>query len=148
VKIFLCCITILLLISRIKNTPSALSKKLYDKKTIDSLKKLNATIGDMKHKEEIALSKFITLGLTFLCLAFCIFYYAMVASFVGSQLILLLSVIQILTVGYTIKTQLKLKLFDEYSENHISKFRRLYFLFNVILDYIYYPITLYYLLIK
>ncbi len=144
-KIFLLAITILLLISRIKSTPRMLSKTLYYadlSKSLDKQKKL------LEGKDEIyvTVAHGVSVVIVLLFQALIIAYYLLVGNrFSFNTMMLILTALQIVTVFVTCGKQLNKNSFSQNIDDH--KFHRFYFLFNVILDYIYYPMTIYLLVV-
>ena len=143
-KIFLLVVTILLLLNRIKTTPRQLSKTIYYakiKEALDTNKLNKEKLGEENYKAVQGFAIFIAI----LFSIFSVIYYALVGNrFLSSIVILVLSALQIVTVFITLKKSLDEKEWSDNIEDH--KFYRFYFLFNVILDYIYYPLTIYMLL--
>ena len=142
-KIFLLTVTILFLISRIKNTPRMLSKKLYFRKVEKSIESNNKSF-DGKTDDEVNVLKGTAILISLLFQVFCIIYYMMVGCRFQIELMLILTALQIVTVIITTKRTFTDKLFSKKIEDYT--FYRWYFLFNIILDYIYYPLTIYMLL--
>lgn len=143
-KIFLLLIITVLFILRVKGTPRMLSRKAYMKKIGDSINKNEDTFKKFSEKE-IKLLKEISLVFVAILQVLLAIAYIMIGSKVNALYFTILTLLQLLTVIYTSVTQLNMKAFSANLEDH--KFRRWYFLFNVILDYIYYPLA-FYLLIK
>ena len=142
-KIFLLVVTILFLIGRIKNTPGMLSKKLYFKKVEKSIESNNKSF-DGKTDDEVNVLKGAAILISLLFQVFCIIYYMMIGCRFQTELMLILTAFQIVTVIITTKRTFTDKLFSKKIEDYT--FYRWYFLFNIILDYIYYPLTIYMLL--
>lgn len=140
-KIFLLAITILLLFFRIKSTPRMLSKKLYYEnlsKALEKQKEATQKLSEDLTTTLLGTSVIITLILQ----ALMIVYYLLIGNRLSSNVMMLvLTALQIATIFITCIEQLNKNLFSQNIEDH--KFYRLYFLFNVILDYIYYPMTIY-----
>lgn len=143
-RIFLLLIITVLFILRVKGTPRMLSCKVYMKKIGDSIGKNEDTFKKFSDKE-IKLLKEISLVFVAILQVLLAIVYITIGSKVNVLYFTILTLIQLLTVIYTSVTQLNMKAFDANLETH--KFHRWYFLFNVILDYIYYPLA-FYLLIK
>lgn len=139
-KIFLLVITILLLFSRIKTTPEMLSKKLYLKHASNSIKKVKELMED-KNEDEAKITQGGTLLFLLLIYVLLIIYYFIIGCKFDTTMTLL-SALQIATTFISLRN---IRIVFDYD---ISKyeFHRWYFLFNVILDYIYYPMTIYLLL--
>lgn len=142
-KIFLLTVTILFLISRIKNTPIMLSKKLYLRKIEKSIESYNKSF-DGKTDDEVNVLKGTAILISLLFQVFCTIYYVMIGCRFQTALMLLLTALQIVTIIITTKRTLTDKLFSQKIED--CTFYRWYFLFNIVLDYIYYPLTIYMLL--
>ena len=143
-KIFLLVITFWLLISRIKSTPRMLNKTLYMKDLQKALDKQNKAFNEYDEEHVITIKVLSILALTIISV-FCTIYYMLIGNkFSSNTLMLILSTLQIVTVFITLKRNFTSKMFSPNIEDY--KFYRWYFLFNVILDYIYYPLTIYMLL--
>ena len=142
-KIFLLTVTILFLISRIKNTPGMLSKKLYFKKVEKAIESNNKSFNG-KSDDEVNILKGTAIIILLLFQMFYIIYYMIIGCRFQTELMLILTAFQIVTVIITTKRTFTDKLFSKKIEDYT--FYRWYFLFNIILDYIYYPLTIYMLL--
>ena len=142
-KIFLLTVTILFLISRIKNTPRMLSKKLYFRKVEKSIESNNKSF-DGKTDDEVNVLKGTAILISLLFQVFCIIYYMMIRCRFQIKLMLILTALQIVAVIIAIKRTFTDKLFSQKIEDYT--FYRWYFLFDIVLDYIYYPLTIYMLL--
>lgn len=150
-KVFLLAVTILMLIGRIKATPKNLSRTLYEnnlQKSIDNLKKTVDNIKTESNKEDVLkITQYIINVLVWLSSLLVIVYYILIGNrFSSNATMLMLSAIQIITVFVSTRTTLKeFNLLNLESMNNV-KFRRYWLLFNVVLDYVYYPMTIYLLL--
>lgn len=143
-KIFLLAVTILLFISRIKNTPRMLSRNLYRKNMQRALDN-NKKSFDKLSEDNIAILQGAAILLILILEMLAIVYYILIGSrFSSNAEMLVLSALQIVTTIITLKRTFGNKLFSQDVEDY--KFYRWYFLFNVVLDYIYYPMTIYMLL--
>ena len=143
-KLFLLVVTILMLLTRIKNTPRQLSKTLYFSKLREELEKLKLE-KEKQGKENYKVLQSTAILLVILLNIFFIIYYMLVGNrFSNDITMLVLSAIQIITVLISVKMSFNEKMLSENIEDY--KFYRFYFLFNVILDYIYYPLTIYMLM--
>ena len=151
-KIFLLTVTILFLISRIKNTPRMLSKKLYFSTVKKSIESNNKSF-DGKTDDEVNVLKGTAILISLLFQVFCtillfqmfyIIYYMIIGCRFQTELMLILTALQIVAVIITIKRTFTDKLFSQKIEDYT--FYRWYFLFDIVLDYIYYPLTIYMLL--
>lgn len=143
-KVFLLAVTILLLINRIRSTPRMLSKTLYEN-NIDKLKKQIDGIETMSNKEDVLkIAQYLVAVLVWLYAMLIIIYYILVGNrFQSNATMLMLTAIQIVTMF--IGTKMTLKEFDMVNPENMSnniKYHRSWFLFNVALDYVYYPMTI------
>lgn len=150
-KVFLLAVTILLLINRIRSTPRMLSRILYENSTQQSIDKVRKQIDDIKtisNKEDVLkLVQCIVVVLAWLYSMLIIIYYILIGNrFPSNAVMLILTALQIVTMF--IGTKMSIKEFDFVNIDNMSnkKFHRSWFLFNVMLDYIYYPMTIYLLL--
>lgn len=141
-KIFLLAITILLLLTRIKNTPRNLSKKIFDDKNLELYEKNKINYLDDKEMHKIVFG--VTWIISIVIYVFLVWYYIMIGS-QGSSLLFILSGVQVFTVFITMKYDVEIidrmiKNFDDYQG---FKFYKWHYLFNLILDYVYYPLAIY-----
>lgn len=150
-KVFLLAVTILLLINRIRSTPRMLSRILYENSTQQAIDKVRKQIDDIKtisSKEDVLkLVQCIVVVLAWLYSILIIIYYILIGNkFQSNEVMLILTALQIVTMF--IGTKMSIKEFDFVNVDNMSnkKFHRSWFLFNVMLDYIYYPMTIYLLL--
>jgi hypothetical protein len=113
----------------------------FVQKSIDNI---NSIYGS-KSKDEMYMIKIVCLA--FLLLMECLFglYYIILGSYIGITYFTILTVLQLLTIIITCKKQLNLKIISENIEDYT--FYRGYFLFNIVLDLIYYPLAIYLMLI-
>ena len=133
-------------IVRIKETPKLLSEKIYHKKIQEALKKNQESLSKLSEKEFV-FAKHATFFIgTLLYLFFAFYYYFITCRFPTNAVVCALSALQIGTVFINLVQNVKVGVFNQNIEDY--KFYRGYFLFNVILDYIYYPLTLYMLITK
>ena len=146
-KVFLLAVTILLLISRIKSTPRALSKTLYEANLQKSVTKLKKQIDDIETTSDkntvLQVTQYIIAVLVWLYSLLIIIYYILIGNrFQMHTMMLMLTAIQIVTMF--ISTRNTVKEFDLMNIENMNniKFRRSWLLFNMILDYIYYPMTI------
>lgn len=144
-KIFLLAITILFLICRIKSTPRMLSKKLYYANLSRAFEKQKKSLEE-ESEEYAKLIPSVSVVIVLLFQVLMITYYLLIGNRLSSSTIMLiLTALQIVTVFITCRKDLNKKAFSLNIDDH--KFHRFYFLFNVILDYIYYPMAIYLLVI-
>lgn len=142
-KIFLLVVLFILLINRIKNTPSMLSKTLYMKKmqkAIDKQKDANID------KEIEGAVKGAAILFALLLETLFVIFYIVLGNKIGGTFIIVLSALQVVTCFYSTGKIFSGKVFSHNIEDF--KFYRLYFLFNVALDYVYYPVAIHMLLVK
>lgn len=141
-KIFLLAVSFLLFFYRIKETPSMLSKSLYRKKIQKALDKQDSNIS----KEIGEICKGIAILLALLLEILFVIFYIVLGNKLGCIYMIVLSALQAVTCFYSTLKILKGKIFSQDVEDY--KFYRLFFLFNVVLDYMYYPVAIYMLLVK
>lgn len=150
-KVFLLAVTILLLINRIRSTPRMLSKTLYKNNTqqaIDKAKKKIEDIDNEINKEDILkITQSIVVVCAWLYSMLIIIYYTLVGNrFSSNAIMLILTALQIVTMFIGTKMSLRDFNFVDLDNVNNNKFHRFWFLFNVLLDYVYYPMTIYLLL--
>lgn len=151
-KVFLLAITILLLINRIRSTPRMLSKTLYENSAQQGIDEVIKKINNVKTVEEketvMAITQIIVKALAWLYSTIVVIYYMLIGSaFQSNSMIVMLTAIQIVTMF--IGTRMSLKEFDFVNPENMrneTHFHRHWFLFNVVLDYAYYPMIIYLLL--
>ena len=151
-KIFLLVMVILLFLKRIKNTPAALSYRVWEKKLIKSLKKFDDTMKESKLKsiKEFGNTAPIDMGIGIAYLLVVILYvlfittYSLIGTTLGSTYLLIMSAIQIILTLYGMKIGFSKELYSTNIEDY--KFHRIYNLMNVIVDYLYYPVAIWMLL--
>ena len=139
-KILALVILFLLLFYRIKSTPSNLSKTIWRKR-------LQKSIDKMKEQEMNDTIKGASVLIVLFMELFLIIFYAILRTCLGTTTFIVLSALQIMTcIVSTIKS---LADFNTAFSTDINehKLYRLWFLFNVVLDYIYYPMAIYILLV-
>jgi hypothetical protein len=123
--------------------PNQLSKKRY----ISMMQKFieqNKKNLENKSKEDINLIKGAALifGIIFQVLVG--IYYIALGTHFGVLYFTILTVVQLLTVIETGRRQIIMKAFSDNIDDF--KFHRFYFLFNIVLDLVYYPLAFYLLL--
>ena len=144
-KVIALVILVLLLLYRIKTTPSNLSKRIW-------IKRLRKSKDNLKNKQtEVPLTDAIkgaTLLIVLLFELFLIIFYAALGCSIGTTTFIVLSALQIITCIWATKNCLKdfEYAFDFDGEVNDRQFYRWFFLLNVVLDYIYYPLAIYMLL--
>ena len=144
-KIIALTILIILLFCRIKNTPTLLSKKLYMKKMQKAIDKNQKALENM-NKEQQEVSQSVTVIFIWLIEILFSIFYIVLGTKLGTPYMLVLSALQVFTCLYSGFKNANTSLFSKNIEDF--KFYRWYFLFNVILDYVYYPLAIYMLLMK
>jgi len=143
-KILALTILFVLLFCRVKNTPKMLSKKLYMKKIQELIEKNQKSLVNMgEYQEE---GKVAALIMTWILELFFIIFYIVLGTKLGTTYMLILSALQVFTCLYSGIKQANMSAFSDKVEDF--KFYRWYFLFNVISDYMYYPVAIYMLLMK
>lgn len=136
-SVLLVCIVILL-ISRIKETPSMLSESRYYEKVRGIIKNNENFLNKLPYEKRVYFEKIAKVA-PYLYSGFTIFIYAIVGISLDLPLINFLSFIQICTVVITLRLQRNVSQISLYIDDF--PFYRWYFLFNVVLDYIYYPLA-------
>lgn len=142
-KILALTILFILLFFRIKGTPSALSKTLWRNKIMKSIEKQRDTFNgnppnDAYQGGVILLAFFIEL--------FFVIFYIVLGNSIGTTEFIVLSALQVFTCFWGFGTQIsEFKNVFSYNIND-HKFHRFNLLFNLILDYVYYPLAIYMLL--
>lgn len=142
-KILALTILFILLFFRIKGTPSALSKTLWRNKMLKSLDRNKETFNGNPPSD--AFQGCVILSALFIELVLIIFYIVLGSS-IGTTRFIILSALQVFTCFWNLGTDIfEFKTVFSYNiDDH--KFHRFKFLFNLILDYIYYPMAIYMLL--
>lgn len=142
-KIFALIILFILMFFRIKGTPSALSKTLWRKKMIKQLTKNKENnngepLSDAMQGALILIVFFIEL--------FLIIFYIVLGNKIGTTEFIIMSALQVFTCLWSFGVNLsEFKTAFSYNIENF-KFHRFQLLFNVVLDYIYYPWAIYMLL--
>ena len=144
-KIIALAILFILLFCRIKGTPNMLSKKLYMKRMQKCIDKNRESLNGLDEDRQTFVKSFAVLFAWGLEIFFSIFYIVL-GTKLGTTYMLILSALQVFTCVYTGVKQINTSAFSQNIEDF--KFYRWYFLFNVILDYMYYPVAIYMLLMK
>ena len=142
-KTFLLIMTILLLINRISSTPRNISEKLYGEYIRKEIKTM-ANIFSKKDESEMESLKFFTQIFVIIVYMFLGLYYLHIGTSFSNKILYFMSVLQVATVLLNFWKEFNYELFSTNPEDY--KFNRFYKLFNVILDYIYYPMVIYMLL--
>ena len=144
-KIILLIVLIIMFFYRIKYTLRDLSKRIWQKE----IKTENEKIKHEREKyseDEWNILKLIVKTLLILLYILFILIYILVNISLNSKCIFILSVLQIFTVLHNLKKTICVKDVMNFNLEYY-RFNRFRNLFNLILDYIYYPITIVMLLI-
>jgi hypothetical protein len=136
--IFLLFCLVILLLSRIKETPSMLSEGRYYEKVRGIIRNNENFLNELPYDKRLYVERFAKVA-TYLYSGFTICVYAMVGISQNLPLINFLSFVQICTVVITMRLQRSVSPISLYIDDF--PFYRWYFLFNVVLDYIYYPLA-------
>ena len=142
-KILALTILFILMFFRIKGTPSALSKTLWRKKIIKQLTKDKENnngepLSDAMQGASILIIFFIEL--------FLIIFYIVLGNKIGTTEFIVMSALQVFTCLWSLGVNLpEVKTVFSYDVENF-KFHRFQLLFNLVLDYIYYPWAIYMLL--
>lgn len=142
-KILALTILFILMFFRIKGTPSALSKTLWRKKMVKQLAKNKENnngepLNDVMQGASILIVFFIDL--------FLIIFYIVLGNKIRTTEFIVMSALQVFTCLWSLGISLsEAKTAFSYNIEDF-KFHRFELLFNVVLDYIYYPWAIYMLL--
>ena len=137
VSVLLVCIAILF-VSRVKETPSMLCENRYYEKVREVIKSNEDFLSDIPYEKSLYVEKFTKIT-TYLYSAVMILIYAAIGNSINLPFIDFLSFIQICTVVITMRLQRNVNPISLYIDDF--PFYKWYFLFNVVLDYVYYPLT-------
>ena len=142
-KILALTILFILAFLRVKSTPNALSKTLWKNKMIKQLKNNEDRNGGKPYSDEIQGA---TIFIIFLLELFLIIFYIMLGNKIGTTEFIIMSALQVLTCLWCLCVNISefKSVFSYNVEDH--KFHRFQLLFNLVLDYIYYPYAIYMLL--
>lgn len=142
-KILTLTILFILIFFRIKMTPSALSKTLWQKQKIKQLEK------NKKNNNGEPLSDTIqgaSILLVFFMELFLIIFYIVLGNKIGTTEFIVMSALKVFTCLWSLGVILsEIKTAFSYDIEDF-KFHRFQLLFNLVLDYIYYPWAIYMLL--
>jgi hypothetical protein len=135
-----------ILLNRIKNTPSELSKKLYMKK---ARAMLNKDVIEASEDEGILLRIVSDASIVITYILFIALYVIINRKinyiYQGSAYITVLSILEVITCCYHISFGLKIsKNYQEIvrTNNYEFAFQRVPMLINIIIDYLYYPVAI------
>lgn len=142
-KILALTILFILMFFRIKGTPSALSKTLWRKKMIKQLTK-NKENNNGEPPSDATQGAAILI--VFFMELFLIIFYMMLGNKIGTTEFIVMSALQMFTCLWSFGVNLsEVKTAFSYDIEDF-KFHRFQLLFNVVLDYIYYPWAIYMLM--
>ena len=140
-KILVLTILFILMFFRIKGTPSALSKTLWRKRMIKQLAK-NKENNNGEPLSDAMQGELIV----FFMDIFLIIFYIVLGNKIGTTEFIVMSALQVFTCLWSFGVNLsEVKTAFSYNIEDF-KFHRFQLLFNVVLDYIYYPWAIYMLL--
>lgn len=142
-KILTLTILFILMFFRIKGTPSALSKTLWRKKMIKQLAKNKENNNGEPPSDTLQGATILTF---FFMELFLIIFYIVLGNKIGTTEFIVMSALQVFTCLWSLGVNLsETKTAFSYNIEDF-RFHRFQLLFNVILDYIYYPWAIYMLL--
>ena len=142
-KILALTILFILLFFRIKGTPNTLSKTLWRNKMMKSIEKMKVAYNNNPPSDDYQGGVVL---LTFLIELFLVIFYIVLGSSIGTTEFIILSALQVFTCFWNFGTEIsEFKTAFSYNIDDY-KFHRFKCLFNLILDYIYYPLAIYMLL--
>ena len=142
-KILILVILFILLFNRIKYTPICLSKTLWKKNILKSIKK-NEQI-DINENDKTKQIGYAIILMLFLQLFFAIFYIVL-GSKIGTTEFIILSALQVMNCIWNFINDLEDARTIYSTDISNLTYRRFNRLFNLLLDYIYYPWAIYMLL--
>lgn len=142
-KILVLVILFVLAFLRVKNTPRSLSKTLWKNEMIKLLKNDEDRSGGKPYSAE---ARGTTIFLLFLIELFFIIFYAVLGNKIGTTEFIIMSALQVFTCLWHLFVNI-CEIGNASSYNvEDYKFHRFQLLFNLVLDYIYYPYAIYMLL--
>lgn len=142
-KILALTILFILMFFRIKGTPSALSKTLWQKRMIKQVAKNKENNNGEPPSDTLQGATILTV---FFMELFLIVFYIVLGNKIGTTEFIVISALQVFTCLWSLGISLsEAKTAFSYNIEDF-KFHRFELLFNVVLDYIYYPWAIYMLL--
>lgn len=145
-KILALTILFILMFFRIKSTPSALSKTLWRKRMIKQLTKNKENNNGELPSDTLQGATILTVFFMFFMELFLIIFYIMLGNKIGTTEFIVMSALQVFACLWSLGVSLsEVKTAFSYNIEDF-KFHRFQLLFNVVLDYIYYPLAIYMLL--
>lgn len=142
-KILTLTILFVLAFFRVKSTPCELSKTLWKNKMIKQLNNNEKQNGGKPYSDEIQGA---TIFLAFLIELFLIIFYIVLGNKIGTTEFIIMSALQVFACLWSLCVNINefKSAFSYNIEEH--KFHRFQLLFNLVLDYVYYPYAIYMLL--
>ena len=142
-KILILTILFVLTFSRVKSTPRALSKTLWKNNRIKQLKNSEKQNEGKPYSDKI---QGMVMILLFLIELFFIIFYIILGNKIGTTEFIIMSALQVFTCLWDLCVNINefKSAFSYNIEDH--KFHRFQLLFNLVLDYVYYPYAIYMLL--
>lgn len=136
-KVFLLAVLIIMLFYRVKHTPKMLNKRIWERETKSGIEKMKQRKGEVS-SDEWNILKLTSIILTLLLYIIFILVYILVNIELNSKCIFVLSALQLVAVLHNLKELLFMK---DIASLDIKdyKFHRFWNLFDVLLDYLYYP---------
>lgn len=142
-KILALTILFILMFFRIKGTPSALSKTLWQKRMIKQLAKNKENNNGEPPSDTLQGASIL---IVFFMELFLIIFYIVLGNKIGTTEFIIMSALQVFTCLWSFSVNLsEFKTGFSYNIENF-KFHRFQLLFNVVLDYVYYPWAIYMLL--
>lgn len=137
-KIFILTVIFILLLFRIKNTPTAISKTIWTKKMLKNIEE-NKFLSIEPFKEEAFNLAFFIIFLFELLL---IIFFVITGNYIDIKIITILTVFKIVMCFYS--DQIIAECLGNIYSTDINdfKFHRIYHLLSVILDYVYYVLVI------
>lgn len=137
-KIFILTVIFILLLFRIKNTPTAISKTIWTKKMLKNIEE-NKFLSIEPFKEEAVNLAFFIIFLFELLL---IIFFIITGNYIDIKIITILTVFKIVMCFYS--GQIIAECLGNIYSTDINdfKFHRIYHLLSVILDYVYYVLVI------
>ena len=134
----------ILLLCRIKYTPMNLSKTVWKKRTINAIERNKQIDID---EDERTIEKGIAITISFFVELFLIIFYIILGNEIDTTEFIVLSELQIISCLWELLINIKdIHLVFYSTDINDFTYRRFNRLFNLILDYIYYPWAIYMLL--
>lgn len=144
-RILILSVLIVLLFRRIVGTPASLNKTIYKRK----MQKINEKYNPQKmNRQQLDNFNFYAIMIAFFLEVLMVVFYINVGVIIGTKIAIILSVMEVVSKFVWMVLRFNENELDKIFEYKYSelKFHRLYLLFNLILDYIYYLYTIYMLM--